>query len=490
MDPLPRQPSLVAFALELHSAQPERLVSFYEKVLNAKFIETTYPFRRYATELGRLAFIITDARGADADSASKPGAATLSLLTPDKRATETGRYFLHPQRPLAGTIPNRRAARLKDPDGNYVALVMSMEEVLGRLAPIPSWRMLFRYAKQLVLARSQMLGKRLRWPIDAQLDRYEYLTNGVTFLRRDIRGYSHVVTSRGGLLVINRKSYKRVLRGAFFGLTVKDGDIYCFQSCSGGEMSNRGRVLRLRINGHRIDDVQVVAKGLDDGCHQMDFVGDDLFIVDSCNGRILQMRPDSGEYEAHLPLGPLSRRVAMDDIHMNSLMGHPDGTMWVLLHNSNRKPSEVIVLNARFEVIRRFSVDAGCAHNIVFTNDELEYLIADSSGGRIMSAQGPVVDNATMLFRGLSLTPSSCVVGESFFSTRPCRRFVPGCVHFFDRRSWALKSSIRLPVAPTDIRRIDGRDLSLSNYFAAFVKSISDGREAVPIGATSDRLVS
>jgi sugar lactone lactonase YvrE len=315
-------------------------------------------------------------------------------------------------------------------------------------------------------------------------------------MRRDIRGYSHIVTSREGLFVVTPTSYKRVMRGAYFGLTVKDGVVYCFQSCGPKRGGKNGRILRIPIESGRLGRVRVIATGLDDGCHQIDFVGDDLLIVDCYNGRILRMDPATGRYEAFHPLGELTRQVARDEYHMNSVSLSPDGTIWALLHNTNRKHSEVIVLDQQFAIVRRFTVDAACAHNIVFTNDELEYLIADSTGGKVLSAQRTVIDEGSMRFRGIALDHTTCAIGESLFSTRPFRRFVPGAIHFYDRATWTRQASLRLPAAPTDVRRIDGQDFSLSNYLASQITgaarvggrptAVADRREvaAVALGAT------
>jgi hypothetical protein len=127
----------------------------------------------------------------------------------------------------------------------------------------------------------------------------------------------------------------------------------------------------------------------------------------------------------------------------------------------------VIVLNGDYEIVRRFTVAAGAAHNITFTNDESQYLIADSAAGRVISKEFPVIHGDMMMTRGVSLDNEICVVGDSFFSTRPFRRYVPGRVHFFDRMSWARKSSVLMPGAPTEIRRIDGHDLSITNFIRA-----------------------
>lgn len=98
---------------------------------------------------------------------------------------------------------------------------------------------------------------------------------------------------------------------------------------------------------------------------------------------------------------------------------------------------------------------------MVFLEDG-EWLICDSRGGNLINRHGVVVHVGELLTRDLSVDKDTVVVGESGYATRLGRRYVPGNVHFFDRDYQHL-SSLRLPAAPTDIRKIDGNDLSLSN---------------------------
>ena len=472
MEKSPAQQPPAVFGMEMHSKDPERLAAFYEDLLKVKFLRTAYPFPRYVTYLGRFALIIGDAVGGDSDSESEPGKITLALLTTAAAQVPSAArsYFVQPSQLHAGMVPGRYAPRLRDPDGNYLALASSMENLSRQGPPVPSWRELADSIRAFGLNRLRTYGMRARKRRDLWRDRYEYSRGHVAIQSRALDGYTHLVASREGLFAINTTAWKQLVRGRFFGVTVRDANIYCFQGCGTSDAGPtydgpaRGRLIRLGTRNNRICDAAVLIEGLDDGCHQIDFVGDDLLIVDCYNGRILKTNLESGAYEACYPLGRMSRAVARDEYHMNSIAAHPDGSLWLLLHNSNRKRSEIAVLNSSFELIRRFELNAGCAHNIVFTNDALQYLIADSAGGRILSASGPVVEGNMMMTRGLALDETTAAIGESFFSTRPFRRYVPGRVHFHDRRTWKHMATVELPAAPTEIRRIDGKDFSLSNY--------------------------
>ena len=470
------------FLIELHSTQPERMIEFYERTLSITFKSTTYPYPCFVARLGRISFLISDTAEHDPSIESASGSVTLGLLTNGPPGVSGDKYFLYPQRPLGRSYPSQYATRIKDPDGNYLALAASMEHVMGRIPPVNSLSELLDCIREYALVVLEGVRRKVRHAIDHAIDRSEFISNRVTFLKKDLGTCTHVVASREGLYVVSPNTYKRLMRGAFYGLSIKNGAIYCFQSC-GQRRQNGGRILKLELDAHRIRNVEVVAKGFDDGCHQIDFIGNDLFIVDCYNGRILEITPGKPGSKTYYPLGRLSREVARDEYHMNSLAGHPDGTVWILLHNKNKKPSEVLVVNRDFELLRRFSVNAGAAHNIVFTGKDHEFLIADSCGARIMSSHGAVGEIEMMRPRGISLDDRTCVVGDSFFCARPFRRYVPGRVHFFNRQSWICESSLLLPAAPTEIRRIDGLDFSLSNYVFARSKGLTTQSNSAAISS-------
>ena len=288
------------FAVELHSERPQEMVQFYEKLLSIKFKSTTYPFPRSIAEFGRVALIISDSREQDIGARSPQGKVTLEFIHNDPLANDALKYYLHSKRPIGGAFPARYAQRMADPEGNCVALAPSMENVFGRVPTVSTFRDLARCIgdyRSVLLERAR---QRLRTFMDRAIDHLEYTSDDVTFFNRDIRGYTHIVASREGLFLVNSESQRRVLRGSFFGMTIKDNSVYCFQSCGRiGETDNKGRILKLSINNNRIESADVFVKGLDDGCHQIDFIGEDLVVVDCFNGRLLQIKPGVKDPIAH-----------------------------------------------------------------------------------------------------------------------------------------------------------------------------------------------
>ncbi|OBF89130.1 hypothetical protein A5790_20950 [Mycobacterium sp. 852002-51152_SCH6134967] len=322
------------------------------------------------------------------------------------------------------------------------------------------------------------------------VDRLVYRLGSIRVRNRDLTDYTHIVASREGLYAVNGREWMKIMSGVFFGVTIKNGSIYCYQAhdiydtgillsriqLRGKPLQLRGkllgRVIKLEVENNRIRRESVVIEGLHTNCHQMDFIGDKLHVIDTFCQRILRFNEDFELEEEFYPLGDefASYKTGPDRyiipggkyVHINSIVAE-QGSIYLLLQNglANGKFSELVQTDENFEVKNRFTVPGAGCHNVVFLEDG-EWLICDSRGGNLVNRHGVVVHVGELLTRGLSVDKHVVVVGESGYATRLGRRYVPGNVHFFDR-SYNHLSSLRLPAAPTDIRRIDGQDLSLSN---------------------------
>jgi hypothetical protein len=88
-------------------------------------------------------------------------------------------------------------------------------------------------------------------------------------------------------------------------------------------------------------------------------------------------------------------------------------------------------------------------------------LYCDSIAGSLATHGGASTKIDSMMTRGLAVGRTEIAVGSSLFAERIGRRSVPGFVTFLDRQYNQL-ARLELPAAPTQIRRLDGMDLSLS----------------------------
>lgn len=292
-----------------------------------------------------------------------------------------------------------------------------------------------------------------------------YLFDRFPLRHRDLRGFTHVVASREGLFALNRSSFRKVAGGQFYGITVRGSSIFCFQANGSlGSRRARGRIIELPIRDGAIGRVRVRAKGLPNGCHQIDFIGERLHVVDTYNQRILEFAADFASWQARHPLAPAPRDAWGEGYaHLNSIVWH-ESEIYLLKSNgglNTGRASEVVRCREDFTPIETFSLPGHNCHNLLFLEDG-RMLSCGSAEGAIIDRRGEVVPVGEMMTRGLSVDAEVLLVGDSYFTVRHRRRYAPGNVFFFDR-SYRLISRQSLPAAPTEIRKIDGDDLSLSN---------------------------
>ena len=88
--------------------------------------------------------------------------------------------------------------------------------------------------------------------------------------------------------------------------------------------------------------------------------------------------------------------------------------------------------------------------------------IAHRWTGVCRTADGSVdVEIDQLMTRGLAVGEDEIAVGSSLFDMKPHRLLTPGFVTFLGR-DYRRLSRVHVPAAPTQIRRLDGVDLSLS----------------------------
>lgn len=284
--------------------------------------------------------------------------------------------------------------------------------------------------------------------------------------------FTHLVASREGLYVAGIAGCERRRDGLYFGATIRDGAAWVFETLDEDlhARTNRGRILRMTIDPATtaFGPAEVVADGLDNGCHQIDFVRGRLVVVDTYRQKLLVFRKDFSDVDLHYPAGRADADAKDDPgyVHMNGIGG--DGRdLYVLLSHAGvqpARPSEVLRLDAQFNQVERFTLPGLMCHDLVVLEDGR--LIANGSmGGFLIDRQGIIVQIDNLLTRGLSIGTDDVVIGSSTFGDRERRIAATGRLTFTGR-DLSLRARYDLPAAPTQIRRLDGRDLSLFDYRA------------------------
>lgn len=278
--------------------------------------------------------------------------------------------------------------------------------------------------------------------------------------------YSHFVASRQGLYAVNPAGWKLLAEGLYFGLTLFNNTLYAFESVDRPrDRTSVGRIMAMQFDENGIVSSRCVAQGLDNGCHQIDFIGDRLHVVDTYQQRITVFSSDFKEAEHFYPVPPADYK-AWDKgyVHCNSLVGAGEYIL-LLLHNGGvdtGRPSRLMICDQQLRPVQQLLLPGKGCHNLVVLEDG-SLLACDSLSGSLINHERTLLKVDDMMTRGLAVGRDQIVVGSSMYTTRRDRIDIPGRVHFFDR-AWQRIATVELPAAPTEIRRMDGQDLSISNY--------------------------
>jgi hypothetical protein len=272
----------------------------------------------------------------------------------------------------------------------------------------------------------------------------------------------YVVASREGLFIVNRQRWRRVAHGQFFGVTVKRQDIFCFKTVALAEAAAdpcQGTIARYRLDQNAAAEPEIVASGLHFNCHQIDFFDGSLFVVDTHNQCVLEFDAHWNPPRQHRIL-PAAIPKSAGHAHINSFLGQSD-SVFLLFHNlSCGRASEIVEYDRAFQERGRFSLASAGCHDIVRLEDG-SFLYCDSLNGALRRDDGRIIPIDNMFTRGLAVCPDEIAVGSSLLGQRVARALLPGYVTFLDR-AYRQVARLYVPAAPTQIRRLDGADLSLS----------------------------
>lgn len=289
--------------------------------------------------------------------------------------------------------------------------------------------------------------------IRAALAGRAYTADQLRLCDRDLRGFECLVASRQGLFAVNPDGAKRVAYGFYFGLREHDGSLFVFESCGvPASRSRRGRLLRLTLDAGIISDWRVIAKGLDNQCHQLAVIDGHICVVDTANQAILRFALDGTPVDVRHPF-PAAGPALADGryLHLNSIARVRSGTV-LMLHNGAavpRRQSELAWLDDDWRPIRRTPLAGYGCHDIIEDGQGVLWH-SGSLDGEVLNSDGLAVRVTDRMTRGLALGRRGLIVGTSMFGARAERADLPGSVIFLDAALRKL-DEVELAAAPTDL---------------------------------------
>ncbi|MDF1844704.1 MAG: hypothetical protein P1U77_25085 [Rubripirellula sp.] len=276
-----------------------------------------------------------------------------------------------------------------------------------------------------------------------------------------LMGTELLVSTKRGFLHFVGGEIRRLLDGQFFGISAHERSWFFFQRVSRWS----GRIVQFGFEDHRAARPTQVIKRLSPGCHQIDFLGTDLYVTDTYNNRLFVYSMVGGipkKRVEYYPGGKLANgRESSNYAHMNSIW-RSGSDIYVLFHNETRKTgqnSEIVRLDANHEIAERISTNASNAHNVVRVNDD--FLYCDSLNGKLIHGDS-VVYESEYFTRGLAVTPDLVLLGASEYGARETRDTLAGGVTVLDR-GFNFRHFIPTPGMVQDIRAVNPVDYALSN---------------------------
>lgn len=296
-----------------------------------------------------------------------------------------------------------------------------------------------------------------------------YSANTVRLADPDLSGATHVLATRDGLFATDGAALRRIAYGMFYGIAIEPHAILAFEACDRPrEPTARGRIVRLPYAYGRITGAEILATGLDNGCHQIDLIDGRLCVTDTYRQRVLRFTREGGAPETLSPLPPAATNDwAGGYAHVNSLIARGQDIL-LLLHNGadhTGRPSQVLRLTRDWRPVGRVPLAGHGCHGLAVLEDDT-VLSCGSLAGELVSTDGRRVKICDMMTRGLSVGDDGVVVGGSAFAGRAARDTAAGALFFLDR-DYRLQARLAVPAPVMEVRRLDGRDRSLSAHLAA-----------------------
>lgn len=284
---------------------------------------------------------------------------------------------------------------------------------------------------------------------------------GAAYRRNDIRltgaslaAKDCLVASRQGLFAVGRDgSVAIAAHGFFFGVCAIAGDVLLFEA---GDRpyarTDRGRLVQLHRHRDRLWDGAILAKGLDNQCHQVAVFDDAIWVVDTANQAILQFTLDGALIATHTPFSVAGREDTSGAyLHLNGIAAIGERVA-LMLHNGRANPSrssELAWLDRSMNLLSKTSLPGHSSHDIV-VDEHGTLWHCDSMAGDLINSDGGRVRVTDRMTRGLAVTRDTIVVGASDFAGRDQRDDVAGSVIFIDRSTDA-RVEVAVPGAPTDL---------------------------------------
>lgn len=280
-----------------------------------------------------------------------------------------------------------------------------------------------------------------------------------------------VASSKYGLLLVEKNKAKTLVSSSItYGLTADKYDhwwLFC-------RNSNVGEIYSFKIEDGNATELRKRVSDISKGIHQIDFVGDDLYVPDPRLNRLLVFKDaadmlDYSSYkdaEWYYPVGEIKEEDYKADPNFknfNSVYSYDD-RIYIVAHNysyHSGRYSQICELDKENKLLSTIDTDARCAHN--YYRDENLSLVCDSFTGRLLNHNQPVL-HTDKFIRGISISDDYYILGGTGKAFDGKRRIMTDSDIYILDKNFNIISTLVVPGGQIrDIRRYDGKEYSLSN---------------------------
>lgn len=272
-----------------------------------------------------------------------------------------------------------------------------------------------------------------------------------------------------GLLLFDGETLTKLFAGSIYGISFYRGRWYAFQKLE-HKYGSTGRLVSFKFTGSSVTQIRVEVSNLDPDIHQIDFIGNILFVTDTANNAIIKYKIKNHRL-IHLktvwPSGKLANGLKSENyVHLNSVFSHGK-SKYIVFHNHTNKTqrnSEVAVLKDDETVEEIMPTRFACAHNYVLVGDEA--YICDSWNRAVYYGEHKILQ-CNEFTRGIALTNSQVFIGGSHVVERIKRGHpsLTGKVYRLDANTNEIVDVLELPGIGNiyEIRVLSEPDFGLTN---------------------------
>ena len=284
----------------------------------------------------------------------------------------------------------------------------------------------------------------------------------------EIKDFTHIVTTRGGLYLVNKERYQQIERGMYFGICYDNqGDLLVYDfphkdsslwqlpfNTAKKAKSDEGVINRLKIADGMIHAPSVHTGQLANNCHYISWHEDSLFVID-CEGQQVNVIDQQGRRRDEALFSGTYYHI--NTIAMN------DNHYWVVkcLGRDDSLFSSVGVFDKDWQQVADLPLKVERAHDLYFESgstverpvfwvcdSQQGFLVRYPDGKKLAVRTDPSHGNAT---RGLNLSGDQWVTGSGFLGSyyRNAAEFRHrGIIQWLQCDSGKLLAELFIPEAP------------------------------------------